>query len=138
MKSHQKTPLALGLILAFFFSALSVTALAETSTSSSKSKKHHSKKSQPAKQQVKKGKRSVVKNSKSKHTDVSKSVTKKSVNDETAKLSTDINFNDSVLHGRYQTPDEATAKVENEKSLADLLAVRTEFKDRLKKASEQN
>jgi hypothetical protein len=55
-----------------------------------------------------------------------------------AKLSTDIQFNDSLLHGHYQTPDEATARVENEKVLADLLAVRTSFKDRLKKASEQN
>lgn len=56
----------------------------------------------------------------------------------TSKLQTDINFNDSVLHGRYQTPEEATARVENEKLLSDLLGVRTHFKDRLKKASEQN
>jgi hypothetical protein len=55
-----------------------------------------------------------------------------------AKLSTDISFNDSTLHGRYQTPDEASVKVENEKVLRDLLAVRTNFKDRLQKSAEQN
>lgn len=134
----MKSQLKLGLIIAFFFSALSVTTLAQPADTSSKAKtkKHHMKRNQPAKQPVKKGKRAVVKHSKSKTVGMTKN--KKSVSDETAKLSTDINFNDSVLHGRYQTPDEATAKVENEKSLADLLAVRTEFKDRLKKSSEQN
>jgi|GEM_PF-3021870 len=126
----MKSQLIVGLIIAFFFSAVPVTTLAQTSDSSTKSKKHHVKK-----QQVKKGKRAIVKHLKTKTVGITK---KKSVSDETAKLSTDINFNDSVLHGRYQTPDEATAKVENEKSLADLLAVRTEFKDRLKKSSEQN
>ncbi len=62
----------------------------------------------------------------------------KKTGDERAKLQTDINFNDSVLHGRYETPDEANAKIENEKVLSDLLAVRTNFKDRLKKSSGQN
>ncbi len=52
-------------------------------------------------------------------------------------LSTDVKFDDSTLHGQYQTPDEALAKVENEKSLQNLLGVRKHYKDRLKIASEQ-
>lgn len=46
-------------------------------------------------------------------------------------LQTDIQFNASTLHGRYQTPAEALAKVENEKNLNDLLMPRTHFKDRM-------
>lgn len=46
-------------------------------------------------------------------------------------LQTDVKFDDSVLHGQYQTPDEALARVENEKGLSDLLGVRKHFKDRL-------
>ena len=52
-------------------------------------------------------------------------------------LQTDVKFDDSVLHGQYQTPDEALARVENEKGLNDLLGVRKHFKDRLTTASEQ-
>jgi hypothetical protein len=52
-------------------------------------------------------------------------------------LQTDVKFDDSVLHGQYQTPEEALAKVENEKGLNDLLGVRKHFKDRLATASEQ-
>jgi hypothetical protein len=52
-------------------------------------------------------------------------------------LQTDVKFDDSVLHGQYQTPDEALARVENEKGLSDLLGVRKHFKDRLAAASEQ-
>jgi hypothetical protein len=127
-QNSAKTQFILGLILALAFVAFSGLAQAETSApvkKSEQSKKHSSKKHKS------KGKRAVVKKTAAK-------ASKKSDNGSTAKLQTDINFNDSVLHGRYQTPDEATAKVENEKVLADLLAVRTNFKDRLKKASEQN
>lgn len=46
-------------------------------------------------------------------------------------LQTDIQFNASTLHGRYQTPAEAFAKVEDEKNLSDLLVPRTHFKDRM-------
>lgn len=46
-------------------------------------------------------------------------------------LQTDIHFNASTLHGRYQTPAEALAKVEDEKNLDDLLMPRTHFKDRM-------
>lgn len=69
---------------------------------------------------------------------VASSKVKKSQVASGANLQTDISFNDSTLHGRYQTPDEANVRVENEKVLRDLLAVRTNFKDRLKKSSEQN
>lgn len=53
------------------------------------------------------------------------------------KLETDVRFTDSVLNGKYQTPSEALARVENEKELSDLLGVRKHFKDRLLEASEQ-
>lgn len=54
-----------------------------------------------------------------------------------ARLQTDVRFDNSVVHGRYQTPEEAVARVEDEKVLSDLLAVRKHFKDRLQNASEQ-
>ena len=54
-----------------------------------------------------------------------------------ARLQTDVRFDSSVVHGRYQTPEEAVARVENEKVLSDLLAVRKHFKDRLQVASDQ-
>lgn len=50
---------------------------------------------------------------------------------------TSHNFDDHGVRGEYQTPDEALARVENEKSLTDLLGVRKHFKDRLAEASEQ-
>lgn len=50
---------------------------------------------------------------------------------------TSHNFEDHGVTGEYQMPDEALAKVENEKSLSDLLGVRKHFKDRLAEASEQ-
>lgn len=52
-------------------------------------------------------------------------------------LQTSHNFEDHGVTGEYQMPDEALAKVENEKSLSDLLGVRKHFKDRLLEASEQ-
>jgi len=52
-------------------------------------------------------------------------------------LQTDVKFDDSVLHGQYQTPDEALARVENEKGLSDLIGVRKHFKDRLQAAEDQ-
>jgi hypothetical protein len=52
-------------------------------------------------------------------------------------LQTDVKFDDSVLHGQYQTPDEALARVENEKGLSDLIGVRKHFKDRLQAAGDQ-
>lgn len=52
-------------------------------------------------------------------------------------LGTSHNFDDHGVIGEYQMPDEALAKVENEKGLSDLLGVRQHFKDRLSEASEQ-
>lgn len=54
-----------------------------------------------------------------------------------SRVQTSHNFDDHGVTGEYQMPDEALAKVENEKSLADLLGVRKHFKDRLAEASEQ-
>ena len=127
MKPRISLGLTVGLILALVFAVIS--AFGETPRSDKNPeqvKKHHL-----AKKHHSKGKKAVVKKKAS-------GQRAKTSAGETTKLQTDINFNDSVLHGRYQTPDEATARVENEKSLADLLAVRTQFKDRLNKASEQN
>jgi hypothetical protein len=53
------------------------------------------------------------------------------------KLETNVKFDDSSLYGKYQVPDEALAKVENEKVLENVLGVRKHFKDRLLTASEQ-
>lgn len=52
-------------------------------------------------------------------------------------LKTDVRFNDAVYRGQYQVPEEALAKVENEKGLSDLLGVRKHFKDRLQESAEQ-
>jgi hypothetical protein len=70
---------------------------------------------------------------------VSSRVTKARMKSKAAsgELQTDVKFDDSVLHGQYQTPEEALARVENEKGLSDLLGVRKHFKDRLATASEQ-
>lgn len=64
------------------------------------------------------------------------SKTKKS-NPTDAVLQTNVNFDDHGVTGEYQMPDEALARVENEKSLTDLLGPRKHFKDRLATASEQ-
>jgi hypothetical protein len=61
----------------------------------------------------------------------------KAVPAQTGQLSTDVKFDDSVLHGQYQTPDEALAKVEDEKGLSDLIGVRKHFTDRIKQSAEQ-
>lgn len=65
------------------------------------------------------------------------SVGKKKKANAPSNVTTSHNFDDHGVTGEYQMPDEALAKVENEKSLADLLGVRTHFKDRLLEASEQ-
>jgi hypothetical protein len=53
-------------------------------------------------------------------------------------LSTNVNFEDQLVNGKYAYPDEALATVEDEKLLNDLLAVRKNFKDRLKQTSMRN
>lgn len=52
-------------------------------------------------------------------------------------LETDVRFGNSVVNGKYQMPDEATARIENDKFLSNLLPVRKNFKDRLQEASTQ-
>jgi hypothetical protein len=84
--------------------------------------------SAPKKVAVKASKKTVTKT-------VAKTTAKKK--GASGELQTDVKFDDSVLHGQYQTPDEALAKVENEKGLADLLGVRKHFKDRLSVAAGQ-
>lgn len=54
-----------------------------------------------------------------------------------SKLSTDISFDDMFVGGKYQYADEALAVVENEKILHDLLGVRMDFKDRLKRETKR-
>jgi hypothetical protein len=47
------------------------------------------------------------------------------------KLSTNVNFEDLLVDGKYQYPSEATTTVENEKDLDDLIGARKHFRDRL-------
>lgn len=47
------------------------------------------------------------------------------------KLSTNVNFEDLLVDGKYQYPNEATTTVENEKNLDDLIGARKHFRDRL-------
>jgi basic membrane lipoprotein Med (substrate-binding protein (PBP1-ABC) superfamily) len=70
-----------------------------------------------------------------KHKTVAAKTKKKSSGE--SNLSTDVSFDDSVLRGEYQAPEEALAKVENEKGFGDLIGVRKHFKDRLAEAAEQ-
>lgn len=45
-------------------------------------------------------------------------------------LSTNIDFNDQTVGGKYQSPMEALSVVEDEKSIDDLIGVRKNFHDR--------
>ena len=51
-----------------------------------------------------------------------------------SKLSTDVDFDGSTLHGRYQKSAETLATVESDKAMMDLLGNRKNFKDRLAKS----
>jgi hypothetical protein len=51
------------------------------------------------------------------------------------KLGTKFNFEDMMVKGKYQYPDEAITSVEDEKGLNDLLGVRKHFKDRLQQSA---
>jgi hypothetical protein len=51
------------------------------------------------------------------------------------KLGTKFDFEDMMVRGKYQYPDEAITAVEDEKRLDDLLGVRKHFKDKLENAS---
>ena len=53
------------------------------------------------------------------------------------KLSTTMQFSGSRVGGQYQIPSEATAKIENEKPIEELLGLRTQFRDRMKQDEER-
>ena len=53
------------------------------------------------------------------------------------KLSTTMQFSGSLGGGQYQIPSEATAKIENEKPIEELLGLRTQFRDRMKQDEER-
>ena len=55
-----------------------------------------------------------------------------------AKPTTEHNFSELAVQGRYQSAFEARAIVENEKSIDDLLDYRKSYSDRLKRMNEQN
>lgn len=67
----------------------------------------------------------------------SRSVSKTKAKAPRSDLKTDVRFDESSLYGEYQSPAEALGKVENEKSMSDLLGVRKHFKDRLVESAEQ-
>lgn len=46
-------------------------------------------------------------------------------------LSTDVQFGDQNVSGKYQLPMEALSVVENEKAIDDLIGVRKNFRDRM-------
>ena len=54
-----------------------------------------------------------------------------------SKLKMEHDFSDKLVNGQYQYPDEATATVDDEKILDDLVGVRKEFKDRLNQSAER-
>ncbi len=49
----------------------------------------------------------------------------------TKKISTHVDFDDRLVGGKYQYSTEAITKVEDDKSLEDLIGVRKNFKDRI-------
>ncbi|MDX9731345.1 MAG: hypothetical protein RBT63_06200, partial [Bdellovibrionales bacterium] len=53
------------------------------------------------------------------------------------KLSTQMSFSGSRVGGQYQIPAEATARIENEKPIEELLGLRTQFRDRMKQDEER-
>lgn len=52
------------------------------------------------------------------------------------KLSTEVDFNDRLVGGKYQYASEAITTVENDKILDDLIGVRKHFNDRVQRAGE--
>ena len=53
------------------------------------------------------------------------------------RLSTTMAFSGSRVKGQYQVPAEATARIENEKPLEELLGLRTQFRDRISQDEER-
>ncbi|MBX7231125.1 MAG: hypothetical protein K1X29_03465 [Bdellovibrionales bacterium] len=72
---------------------------------------------------------SNVKSGKKKSKSTSDRPTKKSIGG--SHLQTDVQFSGHEINGKYQVPGEASAVVEQEKPLLDLIEPRRDFKDRL-------
>ncbi len=53
--------------------------------------------------------------------------------DQGLRLSTDVRFDGHLVGGKIQSPFESVAVVENEKSIDDLIGMRTNFSDRILK-----
>ena len=53
------------------------------------------------------------------------------------RLSTTMAFSGSRVKGQYQVPAEATARIENEKPLEELMGLRTQFRDRISQDEER-
>jgi len=52
-----------------------------------------------------------------------------------SKLSTNMNFEDLLIQGKYHFSDEAVSTVEEDKVLDALLGIRKDFKDRIKRSA---
>lgn len=52
-------------------------------------------------------------------------------------VKTEHNFSDLLINGKYQYPDEALVKVDDDKLLTDLIGYRKNFKDRLNRVGSQ-
>ena len=52
-------------------------------------------------------------------------------------LKTEHNFSDMLINGKYQYPDEALIKVDDDKLLTDLIGYRKNFKDRLNRIGQE-
>ena len=68
---------------------------------------------------------------------VSAAPTKETEGKKPLRKSTEVNFEDVLVQGRYNFSDEAVTTVEEDKVLDALLAVRKDFQDRVKKSAEQ-
>lgn len=99
--------------------------------------------SQPSKRLVKSGKASKSKyksdvksiNAKTNSGNIKKTTAAPAADARTqGKLSTNVDFNDQLVGGKYQSPMEALSVVEDEKSIDDLIGVRKNFQDREERA----
>jgi len=67
--------------------------------------------------------------------DAAKSVKQKQVQKlDKKKMSTNLDFDDRTVGGKYNFSTEAITTVENDKSLDDLIGVRKNFKDRIERS----
>ncbi len=64
------------------------------------------------------------------------SATKSKARPVKSKLSTEVDFNDRLVGGKYQYATESITTVENDKILDDLIGVRKNFSDRISRSKE--